>query len=351
MDARAAVAPGAALTAARRACASAFGICGAGGACPARTAGRARAACAAALLLACAAATAAHAGVLRYCDEPAELSAAQQDTLFRFSAIIKAELERAGQRVALIARSGTDLGRFGQRYSHAGVSLQDSANAPWSVRQLYYDCDEGRPRLFDQGMAGFVFGTADPAVGHVSVVLLPEAAATALARVVKDDRQALRLLGTTYSANAYAFGHRYQNCNQWVAEALAVAWGGLGESADLATDPSTGPSAALRADAQGWLQARGYAPAVFEVGNPLLMALAGLLPWLHTIDHPQDDLRRQRFVVSMPASIEAFVRDTVPGARRIEFCHAARQVVVRHGWEPMGEGCTSGAYDTVIPLD
>lgn len=297
----------------------------------------------AALLVAGGIATAAHGGVLRYCDEPTELNAAQQDTLFRFSAIIKAELERSGEQVALIARSGLDLGRFGQRYSHAGVSLRDSANAPWSVRQLYYDCDESRPRLFDQGMAGFVFGTVDPAAGYVSVVLLPEAAASALSRVAHNDRLSLRLLGTTYSANAYAFGRQYQNCNQWVAETLAVAWGGLGGA--------TVDGADLRADAQGWLQAQRYAPTVFDVGNPLWMGLAGLLPWLHTADHPLDDLRQQRFVVSMPSSIEAFVRDTVPGARRIEFCHAARQVVVRHGWEPMADGCSAGEHDKVIPLD
>ena len=52
-----------------------------------------------------------------------------------------------------------DLSRFGVRYSHSGVSLKTGDNAPWSVRQLYYACDEERPRLYDQGLAGFVFGT------------------------------------------------------------------------------------------------------------------------------------------------------------------------------------------------
>ena len=35
---------------------------------------------------------------------------------------------------------------------------------------------------------------------------------------------ALALLGREYSANAYPFSPRYQNCNQWVAELLATAW-------------------------------------------------------------------------------------------------------------------------------
>ena len=90
------------------------------------------------------------AGTLQFCDPPAKLSADQQDRLFRFAGIVKAALEASGQSLALVARSGLDLGRFGVRYSHAGLSIKGSTNAPWSVRQLYYACDERKPRIFDQ---------------------------------------------------------------------------------------------------------------------------------------------------------------------------------------------------------
>jgi hypothetical protein len=290
---------------------------------------------------------AAHAGAWRHCGPPAELSAAQQDRLLRLGALIKATLDDSGHTLALIARSGLDLSRFGMRYSHAGVSLQASANAPWSVRQLYYDCDERRPRIFDQGIAGFLFGTGDPAVGFVSVLLMPAPAALPLERAVQDKRQALRLLGSAYSANAYPFALRYQNCNQWVAEMLAVAWGALGDGpADRDDDSDTG----LRADAQRWLQQQGYTPSRFEVGNPLLMWLGGALPWLHRDDHPPQDLAQQVFRVSMPAAIEAFVKERVPGSRRIEFCHNAEHLVIRQGWEPIAEGCLPQPQDTVIAL-
>src|SRR5499427_2941883 len=163
-----------------------------------------RAASLAAGLLAAAAAAHAASTSARYCDRVEPLTAQQQGRLLQFAAIARHELEAAGETVALVARSGIDLSRFGVRYSHAGVSLQGSANAPWSVRQLYFSCDEERPRLYDQGLAGF-------------------------------------LVATDYSANAYPFSVRYQNCNQWVIEMLAAAWGGL-------TD-----GAALRARAQAWL--------------------------------------------------------------------------------------------------
>ena len=69
-------------------------------------------------------------------------------------------------------------------------------------------------------MAGFLLGLDDPAVGYVSVVLLPTAEAAALERAVIDKRQALQALGASYSANAYPFSLRYQNCNQWLVEML-----------------------------------------------------------------------------------------------------------------------------------
>ncbi|HZT55600.1 MAG TPA: DUF2145 domain-containing protein [Burkholderiaceae bacterium] len=280
-----------------------------------------------------------HAGALQFCDHPAALNAAQKDTLLRFGAIIKTELENSGARLALVARSGLDLSRFGLRYSHAGFSLKASPNTPWSVRQLYYACDEGRPRIFDQGLAGFLLGTDDPAIGYVSVVLMPAAQAGELERAALNNARALQLLNAAYSANAYAWGLQYQNCNQWVVEMLASAWGRIDDDAD-----------APRAQAQRWLAAHDYAPSRVEVGNRALIWASAFVPWLHSDDHPRGDLAQRVYRVSMPAAIESFVRSTLPAASRIEFCHTDRHVVVHRGWEPIAEGCTPGAQDTVIPL-
>jgi hypothetical protein len=276
---------------------------------------------------------------LRYCDQPAPLSAERQDQLLRFGDIIKTELESSGQSLALIARSGLDLTRFGVRYSHAGLSLKAGLNTPWSVRQLYYACDEKKPRVFDQGMAGFLLGLNNPSIGYVSIVFVPADEAAAVERVVLDNRQALQLLGATYSANAYPFSASYQNCNQWVVEMLAAAWGRMDDAQNL------------RAQAQGWLKDKGYLPSVFDVGWRPLMWFATFIPWLHDDDHPHEDLDEKIYRVSMPASIEAFVHANVPGATRMEFCHTERRVVIRRGWEPIPEGCQPGELDTVITLE
>lgn len=89
----------------------------------------------------------------------------------------------------------------------------------------------------------------------------------------------------------------------------------------------------------------------FELGSPLSVWLAGRLPWLNTDDHPDADLEQSLLLVSMPASIEAFVRARPPGARRIEFCHDERRIVVRYGWTALGPGCAAADGDRVIALD
>jgi hypothetical protein len=75
------------------------------------------------------------------------------------------------------------------------------------------------------------------------------------------------------------------------------------------------------------------------------------VPWLHSDDHPVDDLEQMTYRVSMPASIESFVQAHVPQARRVEFCHTDRQIVVHQGWDAIAEGCQPGPLDTVIPFD
>lgn len=279
--------------------------------------------------------TSSWAGSLNYCQGQAELNADIQDRLIQVAAVVKTELDRSERNVALISRSGLALQRLDQRYSHAGVSLKSSPNTPWSVRQLYYACDEQRPRIFDQGMSGFVLGAHDPAEGYVSLVLLPPEPALALEKAALDDRQALALLGGTYSANAHTFSQQYQNCNQWLAELLASAWG----------EPSPGDGA--RSQAQQWLRTQGYQPTVLKLNWQPLMWLASVLPWLHSDDHPVADLAQAQFRVSMPQSIASFVRAQWPSSTHIELCYTDTHMVLRRGWEPIAAGCAPGPRDEV----
>ena len=308
-----------------------------------------------ATLLACANPAAASTLVQQHCASPAPLSVAQQDRLLRFAAFIKSALDNTGQTVAIVARSGLNLSRFNLRYSHGGISLQASPNAPWSVRQLYYDCDTAQARLFDQGISGFVLGSDNPDLGFFSALLLPTAAANALLAQTLDKAKALQALHGRYSANAHAWSLRYQNCNQWLVETLALAWGASQASASTASASTASSFTAPtiieqppRAAAQSWLRRQGYQPQVLAVNNRLLMWVASALPWLHEDDHPSADLGAGLYRVSMPASVEAFVRQREPAAQRLEFCFNATQMVLREGWVPLDEECNAAPGDNVI---
>lgn len=267
----------------------------------------------------------------RGCDRSHDLSAPQQDRLLRFAAQVRAVLAASGAQAALIARSGTDLSRFGLRYSHAGIALADGLDTPWAVRQLYYACAEGAPRLFDQGLAGFIAGSDDADVGYVSLLLLPPEAAAPLAAATLDKQVALGLLNPRYSANAYPFSTTFQNCNQWVAELLAAATAG----------------STTRADAQAWLRQAGYAPQPVHAA-PWLMLVGHFVPWLHFSDHPADALQAGQVQTSLPDSLEAFAQQRWPTARRIEFCHGPQGVLQRESGAPLAAGCVPGFGDNVV---
>ena len=271
------------------------------------------------------------------CERAPLHDAAHHARRLQLAAQLRHELEAGGAAAALVARSGVDLSRFGLRHSHAGVALRANPVARWAVRQLYYACDESRPRLFDQGLAGFLLAADEGPTAWVSVLLLPAAEAAALEAAALDARRALPLLGARYSANAHAYSVQYQNCNQWLAELLAAAWGGAGAGAS-------------RERAQAWLRRSGYEPHRFE-GHALLFALSGFVPLLHHDDHPEEDLQAARLRVSVPASIERFVLGRVPGARRIELCQDERHIVVRRGGSPPGAGCEPAPGDEVLTFE
>jgi hypothetical protein len=292
---------------------------------------------AAGVLLLCASGSA-WAGFPTFCERSRDITALEQDRVLRFAGVVKQELERSDGKVALISRAGTDLSRFNLVYSHAGVALRDNPGGPWAVRQLYYACDDARPYLFDQGIAGFALGADAPSRGHVSLLFLPEQDSAPLERAALDKPLALALLAGKYSANAYAYGTKYQNCNQWVAEMLASAWG------------SPGGQEGARESAQDWLRTNGYVPGPVKVPSHFTMFAGQFVPLVHVDDHPVEDLHALSLQVSVPASIEAFVQRRAPETQRVEICHDENRIVVRRGWEPLGATCEPGPGDEVIAL-
>jgi hypothetical protein len=277
-----------------------------------------------------------------FCDRGGEVPASEQDRQLQVVAVARRVLEASGVEAALVSRSGTDLSRFQLQYSHSGLALKDSRNGPWSVRQLYYACDESRARLYDQGLAGFLLSAGRTAPIRLAIVTLPGEAGDQLATRALDNRLALALLSPRYSASAYAFATRYQNCNQWVAELMGFAWIPGGED-----PPDRTPD---RAQAQRALRSLGYDPAPVLVPSHAVMFAAQFVPLIHSDDHPLDDLYAMRLKVSTPAALEAFAHQRVPQAQRIELCASGGQIVMRRGWQPLPPDCRASAGDEILPL-
>jgi len=183
-----------------------------------------------------------------------------------------------------------------------------------------------------------VLGTDDAALGYVALVRLPAGASAELRTALLDPVRVQQLLAPRYSANAYAYSLRYQNCNQWVMEMLAAGWGALAEGDDI------------RARAQAWLAQAAYAPQPVEVGSLWLMLAAHFVPLLHLDDHPAEARAAMRLQVSLPQSVEQFVQQRYPASSRVELCHNEHQIVVHRGWSPVAAGCVAGPDDRVIPL-
>ncbi|CBJ35528.1 DUF2145 domain-containing protein [Ralstonia solanacearum] len=281
----------------------------------------------------------------QFCDRGQPFTAGQQDRLLRFAAVVREEVTATEGGAVLISRSGLDLSRFRIRYSHAAVAWRNETGA-WSARQLYYACDEGRPRLYDQGLAGFAMGIDDPSLGYISIVRLPADAAETLRRAAIDTPRALQLLAATYSANAYAFSVRYQNCNQWVAELLALAWGDLGNGGN----GGNGGDGDLRERAQRWLRQASYAPQPVDIDSHALMFASTFVPLVHLDDHPEADVFAMKLKISLPSTVESFIQERLPGSERIELCYDRERVVVHRGWTPIAAGCRPGEGDRVVSL-
>jgi hypothetical protein len=289
------------------------------------------------------------------CTTPATLTAPQQDRLLRMSAAIKGVLATSGSRVALIARNGTNLDRLGVHFSHAGLALADNGLGAWGVRQLYYHCEEAAPRVFDQGLAGFLGGTDDADHAAVSLVLMQGEPARQLEAAARDDTLASALVAPSYSASAYAWRTTHQNCNQWLVELMAAAWAPLSTAwAPLGTPwAPLNASTALRTQAQTWLAAQGYEPQPLKLHSHLLMMAAPFVPFVRLDDHPIDDLHALQLHVSLPASMERFVRRLQPHAERVVVCLDADRVVVQRGWHDRPgataqERCTPQPNDQII---
>ncbi|WPG37540.1 DUF2145 domain-containing protein [Variovorax sp. EBFNA2] len=160
------------------------------------------------------------------------------------------QLDASGARVVILARAGQDLSKYGLRYSHLGIAYKTD-EGPWRVLHKLNHCGTAVAAVYRQGLGEFFLDDLWRYEAAWSVPA-PAVQTQLLAALREPDARLVRLNVAPYSIVSYAWGQKYQQSNQWALETLAAAM----EPATIGT----------RAQAQAWLQFKGYEPTTLNLG-------------------------------------------------------------------------------------
>jgi hypothetical protein len=215
-------------------------------------------------LAALVAVTAAHAG--RPCEEK-PTTTRQVEQGLKLAQATAAQLDASGTQVAILARAGQDLSKYGLQWSHLGFVYRDGS--VWRVLHKLNQCGTDHASLYRQGLGEFFLD--NPHRFDAAFVVLKPELQQALLPILTDNTRVARFNERRYSMVAYAFGTTYQQSNQWVLETLAGA---------------AAPGIVSRRAAQDWLQAQGYRPTDLRLSA--LTRLGGRLTQANIAfdDHP-----------------------------------------------------------------
>jgi hypothetical protein len=185
---------------------------------------------------------------------PCEERPATPDDITRGMALAEAtarRLDATGAQVVLLARAGQDLSRYGLRWSHLGFAYRsgDGGNSHWRVVHKLNHCGTSNAAVYRQGLGQFFLDR--PQRYEAAFVELSSEAQARLLPLLRDNGAVARWHEPRYNMLAYPWAVRYQQSNQWALETLAGAM-----DAD----------ARSRAQAQAWLQLRGYEPTTLKLG-------------------------------------------------------------------------------------
>lgn len=155
-------------------------------------------------------------------------------------------LEQSGASVALIARVGQDLSKYGLRYSHMAYVWRDHPEGRWLVVHELNHCGTAESDLYDEGLGNFFLD--DMFAWETKILIPPPETQQRLAQALAS-RLPLQLHAARYNMLAFPFATEYQNSNQWLLEVYAGAFNGSGE----------------RKQAQAWLRDAGYQAITFKI--------------------------------------------------------------------------------------
>jgi hypothetical protein len=209
-------------------------------------------------------------------------------------------LDKSGAQVALIARVGQDLSKYGLRYSHMAYVWRDHPQGRWLVVHELNQCGSAQSALFDEGLGNFFL---DDLHAYETRIVVPGADAQARIAAMLASTAPLRLHDARYNMLAFPYATTYQNSNQWLLETYA---------ASVSDMPIDG-----RAQAQAWLKLAGYQPITIDIPAVTRLGARMFRPNVSFDDQPFERRMAGRIDTVTVESVMRFVHQRDPAAWEI----------------------------------
>lgn len=206
-------------------------------------------------------------------------------------------LDRSGAHVAIVARVGRDLSRYGLRYSHVAFAWRDHPRGAWTMVEELNRCGTAESGLFDDGLGDFFL---DDMFAYEAAIVVPSSEAQRRIGALLAAGAGGRLHEPHYNLVAYPWSTRYQNSNQWVLETVGAA---------LSDRPMHD-----RAEAQAWLRTKGFRPATIHLNALERLGSEATRANVAFDDHPLDRRMAGQIDVVSAESVLDFIRQVDPGA-------------------------------------
>ena len=210
-------------------------------------------------------------------------------------------LNTSGASVALIARAGQNLSRYGVRYSHLGFVWRDHPKGAWRVTHELNECGTATSEIYDEGLGNFFL---DDLWRMEALIVIPNTSSQQRLATLFASRGHLVLHEARYNMVAYPFSTQYQNSNQWALEVIAAA-----EARDAIIT--------TREQAQQWLKFAGYEPTELKLGAMTRLGARVAKANIAFDDHPGELRWSDRIRTVTVDSVFVFIEKRDPNATRI----------------------------------
>lgn len=234
-------------------------------------------------------------------DTPPKPESIQQ--AFQAAYKLHQKLEVVQPQIALVARVGQDLSKYGVRYSHIAFVRKDTASNQWRTVHLLNACNSNQSALWHEGLANFFL---DDLHAYEALLVIPSPAVQAKLLAVVNDESAIKAMHQPlYNMVAYPFSEKYQNSNQWALELLAQA---ISQQVAFVS-PITN-----RKQAQQWLKLTNYEPTTMKLGAMTRLGARMFKANVAFDDHPNERRFADLIDTVTVESMTAYIRKVDAGS-------------------------------------